>query len=355
MTEKWQPHFLATGVGNLPYTDVKEALKQIWRVLPLAPHWPQLPQLGAKSSFVGQYLRILVELGIIEGFEQTKFQENLPDWAERMASFYEVYLQAEEGDEAALERFSFTPEGGVGLEEFCNQLNQQGTQNALLLKGQLSGPTTLGMQITDQNRRACYYNEQLRDILVKTLRTHARWQTRKLTHYGLPVLVSIDDPSIYAYGSSTHLTLDRETLIANLNEIAEGILAEGGIPGSHVCAGADWTILFDSKIQVVNFDAYEFMTSMITQAQALDEFLARGGILAWGIVPTSSKAWHETTTSLQGRLEENIAQLVKRGVNEERLRAQSILTPSCGTGTLDVALSEKVYELLFELSSIYHP
>ncbi len=115
----------------------------------------------------------------------------------------------------------------------------------------------------------------------------------------------------------------------------------------------DWTLLFDSKIQVVNFDAYEYMTSMMTLAEPLDKFLAKGGILSWGIVPTSAKAWNESPSSLKDRLEENIAQLVKRGVNEERLRAQSILTPSCGTGTLEVSLSEKVYDLLQELSSFY--
>ncbi|WP_019850274.1 methionine synthase [Desulfitobacterium sp. PCE1] len=349
----WQPQFLATGVGSLPYAQAETALKQIWKTLPKAPHWPQLPQLGAKSSFVGQYLRILVETGCIEGFDQPRFQMDTPDWTERMARFYEYYLHAEAGDQHALEEFSFTPEGGVGFNEFCNDLDHKGTQGALLLKGQLSGPVTLGMQITDQNRRAAYYDEYQRDILVKSLRLHARWQTRRLAQYGLPVLMSIDDPGLYAYGASTHLTLDRNTLIGNLNEVAEGILAEGGIPGVHVCAGMDWTLIFDSKIKIVNFDAYEYMTSMAVLAEPLEKFLQRGGILSWGIVPTSIKAWGETAASLGERLEGNIKELTKRGVSEDRLRSQSMLTPSCGTGTLDIDLAERIYVLLQELSASY--
>lgn len=352
-SSSWQPRFLAAGVGSLPYAQAETALSQIWKALPQAPHWPQLPQLGAESSFVGQYLKVLIETGCIGGFEQPRFQVDAPDWTERMAHFYEYYLHAEAGDPNALAEFGFTPEGGLGFNEFCDVLDQQGTQEALLLKGQLSGPVTLGMQITDPNRKAAYYDDFQRDILVKSLRCHARWQTKRLAQYGLPVLMSIDDPGLYAYGASTHLTLDRTILIENINEVAEGILAEGGIPGAHVCAGMDWTLLFDSKIRVVNFDAYEYMTSMAVLAEPLERFLQKGGILSWGIVPTSAKAWGESAASLRERLETNIKELTKRGVSEDRLRSQSMLTPSCGTGTLDIELAERIYALLQELSTSY--
>lgn len=57
-------------------------------------------------------------------------------------------------------------------------------------------------------------------------------------------------------------------------------------------------------------------------------------------------ALEETVESLQKRLEGNIAELVARGVNESRLRAQSMLTPSCGAGTLSIELTERIYALL---------
>jgi hypothetical protein len=349
-TPNWKPNFLATGVGSLPHKNAEEALKQVWTSLPSAPHWPQLPQCGAESSFVGQYLRGPVETGVIEGFDQPRFQVEASDWVERMARFFELYLQAEAGDEIALESFGFTKDGGTGFEGFCEDLLQKGTRGAFLLKGQLSGPVTVGMQITDNNRRACYYDGLQRDMLVKSLAMHARWQTKRLRRYGLPVLMSIDDPGLYGYGSSTHVTLDRNILINDLNVIAESILEQGGIPGVHVCAGMDWTLLFDTKIQVVNFDAYEYMMSMQVVADSLQKFLARGGILSWGIVPTSQKAQGESVETLKERLERNIEELAKRGVDEARLRAQSLLTPSCGTGTLEITLAERIYSLLQGLS-----
>ncbi|TGE32666.1 methionine synthase [Desulfosporosinus sp. Sb-LF] len=352
--EGFKPCFLTTGVGSMPQVNGEDALELIWKNVPRAPHWPQLPGLGAESSFVGQYLNALVETGVIEDLKSPKFQIEAPDWMERMTAFYTLYLEALEGDEQALERFGFSAQGGEGFELFCRDLERFGTRGAVLLKGQLSGSLTLGMQITDKNRRSSYYDDTLRDMLVKTLALHAEWQTKRLRQFGLPILMTIDDPGLYAFGASTHVTLNREQLIEELNAIAEGILRQGGIPGVHVCAGMDWTLVFNSKVQVVNFDAYDYMQSMMVLAEPINQFLSRGGILSWGIIPTNPVAWEETSQSLKLRLEKNIRELVTRGVNESLLRQQSIITPSCGTGTLQVDLAEHIYKLLNELGSSYY-
>jgi methionine synthase II (cobalamin-independent) len=348
MIKCFQPQFLVTGVGSLPYRKVGQALEIIWRSAPQAPYWPQLPQSGAESSFIGQYLRALVQTGVIDSYEIPRFQAEQPDWPERQAAFYELYLRACEGDDLALAEFGFSEEGGTALDAFCRDLEQNGTREALLLKGQLSGPLSLGLQITDKNRRASYYDEAQRDMLVRSLAMHARWQTKRLSAFGLPVLMSIDDPGFYAYGASTHITLDKEQILADLNSIIEGITSEGGIPGVHVCAGMDWTLLFDSQVQVVNFDAYDYMTSMLVVAEPLNCFLERGGVLSWGIIPTGSTVMSENISSLRQRLENNIADLVKRGVDETLLRLQSMLTPSCGLGTLTLEAAEHIAELMHE-------
>lgn len=347
--EGFKPNFLATGVGSVPQTSGEEALELIWKSVPFAPHWPQLPNLGAESSFIGQYLSALIETGVIGDVKNPKFQIEAVDWVERMTVFYSLYLEASEGNEQALQRFGFSSQGGEGFEAFSRNLERSGTREAVLLKGQLSGPLTLGMQITDKDRRSSYYDDTFRDMLVKALALHAEWQTKWLRKFELPVLMTVDDPALYGFGASTHVTLKREQLLEDLNTIFEGIIRQGGIPGAHVCAGMDWTLLFDSKVQVVNFDAYDYFQSMMALAEPLKRFLTRGGILSWGIVPTNPVAWEETAQSLKIRLENNIEELVKRGIDEALLRQQSMLTPSCGTGTLQKELSEHIYKLLAEI------
>ncbi len=353
--EKFKPFYpqlMATGVGSLPYTGANEALKLIWGSVPDAPHWPQLPRQGAESSFIGQYLKVLIETGVIGDYEQPRFQVEEADWTERITKFYELYLAAEAGNEDSLAEFAFGTQGGEGFDAFCADLEQNGIRQAILLKGQLSGPLTLGLQITDKNRRSSYYDETQRELLVKALAFHAEWQTRRLRKFGLPVLMTIDDPGLYAFGASTHVTLERDTIIRDLNTIADKIAAAGGIPGVHVCAGMDWTLIFDSNIQVLNFDAYEYMTSMQVLAGPLNSYLERGGVVSWGIVPTQEQVWQENADSLRLKLEEGFSELAHKGVDAARLRRQSMLTPSCGTGTLTKETAERVYHVLAELTGV---
>lgn len=68
-------------------------------------------------------------------------------------------------------------------------------------------------------------------------------------------------------------------------------------------------------------------------------------------MPTNPIAWEETPQSLKIRLKGNIEELVKRGVDESLLSQQSMITPSCGTGTLPRELAEHVYKLLSELGN----
>ncbi len=92
---------------------------------------------------------------------------------------------------------------------------------------------------------------------------------------------------------------------------------------------------------------------MLVLAGPLNNFLERGGVLSWGIIPTNSTAVTENVTGLKQRLENNILELTKRGVDETLLRRQSMITPSCGLGTLDLETSRQIADLMEELGLIY--
>jgi len=48
------------------------------------------------------------------------------------------------------------------------RLPEQATPQ-VMLKGQVTGPFTLGTNLLDQDRRCSYYDDQLRDVIVKTV------------------------------------------------------------------------------------------------------------------------------------------------------------------------------------------
>jgi len=77
-----------------------------------------------------------------------------------------------------------------------------------------------------------------------------------------------------------------------------------------------------------------------------------GRILAWGIVPTSNAEDidRETTDSLVSKWEDKAGQIELLGIDRSQILAQSLITPSCGTGSLNIEHAIKVLDLTKEVS-----
>lgn len=356
------PRGLVTGIGSLPHTEADEALKLVLHALPFVPHWPQLPKRGDEDSFLGQYIGALVSTGVIERFENPCFRIDAADWEKKAAAFYALYHSAQAGDEQRLAPFSLSPGGKAELELFCAEVERQG--KALMVKGQMSGPITLGLYIKDEKGRCCRARETARDMVVKSLTLHAKWQTQKLRELGLPVLVSVDEPGLFVLknpprdtvsaGEDEDKKLDRKDILADLNCVLDGISAAGGIPAVHVCADTDWSLIFASHTRVVSFDASHDMPGMLKAAAELERFLAAGGIMMWGIVPTDAAAFTKETVDLRRDLAQRMAALAAKGVDEARLQRQCMLSPACGTGSLGMELAERIYFLLRQLNEEFN-
>jgi len=338
---------LATGIGSLPYTGPDQAVDLIASCFKQIPHWPQLPRRGSAEGLVPQYLHILLRKNILILDEQKAvFCTDHPHWEQRLMDLYQLLLDESSNRES--DEFALPATSAAGFYEFEQRVPEL-SKDILCLKGQICGPVTVGFQVTDPQKCPSFYNQTLREIINYVLAGQAGWQVRRLKQLGFPALLFIDDPAIYGYGSSTSVGLGRQEIQDSLKIIIERIRSGGGFTGAHCCAGIDWSLLLELDLDIVNFDAYDYLSSMLIYSQELDLFLQKGGVLAWGIVPTSEAAWQEDSCSLYERLRQGIEALARRGVDEHRLNRQLIITPSCGTGTLTVELAERIYRLTAEL------
>jgi hypothetical protein len=223
-----------------------------------------------------------------------------------------------------------------------------------MLKGQVTGPFTLGTNLLDQDRRCAYYDDQLRDVVVKTVTMRAAWQMAHLSPFNLPVTVFLDEPALLGFGSQTFITISRDDVLRDINEVVEAVHSRGGLTGVHCEANTDWSLLMESDLDILDFDAYDHMQAITLYPAELRAFLDRGGILGWGIVPTLDRdaAATETLPSLLARFDAGIARLVEKGFDRELLLRRALITPSCGAGgVLDEPLAERVLGLLREMST----
>jgi len=350
MVERFQPNGLPVLIGSFPFAEHEQALKLVLNYTPEIPLWTQLP-VHKKEGMVAQFmpgmpgLCVTADGGFID-MVQAGFDRDL-------IQFYEEYLAVMEGNtDLSDSRFLLDEDSARGFFVFIESLKRLSAP-PVAVKGQVTGPFTFCTGILDQNKKAIIYDEQIKDAAVKLLALKSRWQVRQLSQFGCPVIIFFDEPALAGFGSSGFISISKDAIIHNLEEVIAAVHAEGGLAGVHVCANTDWSLILDSTADIVSFDAYSYFERFILYKDSIKEFLNAGKIIAWGIVPTLNvdKLENETTGSLINQWKEKAAQLEKLGIDSNQLISQSLITPSCGAGSLSTELAIKVLRLTREVSA----
>jgi methionine synthase II (cobalamin-independent) len=340
----------ATTIGSLPLTDAQEATDLVFSYTPLLPSWVQLPRHPGEGM-LEQYNEGLP--GIKDADGRIYCDTDDPGFAQAQLEFYEQYLGAVDGhSDESLERFAISRNRSRGFYSFIERLGRR-TPDALdTVKGQITGPFTLATGLKDREGRYAYYNPQLRDVIIKLLSLKAKWQIKKLQRLNVSVLMFMDEPSLVGFGSSAYLGVQEEDVKKDLNEIAGIIHAEQAWAGVHCCENTDWSLLLKSNIDVLNFDAYGFFDRLFLYKDDLVKFMNRGGTLAWGIIPTHAEEVIAAVSaeSLIALWKQHVQKLAGAGLPVDRIVRQSLVTPSCGAGSLSRAAALRVLELLQEVS-----
>jgi len=346
------PRFLATAIGSLPHVDPVQALDLVLASLPEAPIWPQLPRRAATEQMETQYCQGMPRAVVDERRSKLIF-DTTGDYSEELAAFYEIYLAAMDQDtgDGDCSAMAMDAEHAAGLHELLARL-RAGNLQFPLLKVQTTGPVSFALTTTDQDKRAIYYNDEFLDMIVKALAMKCRWQIRTFAPFASRVVCFVDEPILSAFGSSTYVSVTRGDVVARIGEVIEAVHAEGALAGVHCCGNTEWSILIDAGADIVNFDAFCYGETLLMYAQALGPFLERGGCLAFGLVPTSPAVREQTAAGLAGLYEDLSGALAAKGLDKRRIAEQTIVTPACGTGSLEPADAERVFQLNSEVSRL---
>jgi hypothetical protein len=221
----------------------------------------------------------------------------------------------------------------------------------------VTGPISFGLTVTDQNLRASLYDEMLADVIVKNMAMNARWQVRQLQSIRPNVIIFVDEPYLASFGSA-YISLSREQVITILDEVYAGIHAENALAGVHCCANTDWSVLLSTQVDILNLDAFGYLENLSLYPTDLRAFLDRGGVVAWGIVPTGPEIFDVNPQGLAKQLHSGLELISQksrmRGVSitADELATHSLVSPSCGLGSTTIETTECVLETLVRTSEI---
>ncbi len=329
---------LPTVVQSVPHTDPKKACALLNRYLKDIATWPQLPKKSFLENMYVQYS---------EGFPGVVVEKNriyvdtAADYTRPLEALYQAYL---ENDASG---FTMGRDRVAGL----YALLEQDGLSPQAVKGCITGPLSWGITVTDENKRSILYHDVLGDAVPKFLKLKAAWEENELKKISPNTIIFVDEPIMASYGSivASGPFSRPEKIIEMINEVFDGI---SGLKGIHCCANTDWSILLKTKMDILNFDAYDYAESVALYPDEIKQFIQRGGCIGWGIVPNAmGPVTKESLASLKDRLEEAMAPFTRHGLSIKDIIKQSLLLPSCGLNGLTEEGVEQALQLLTGLSA----
>jgi hypothetical protein len=330
---------LPTIIGSMPHTDPAKACALITRFLKDIPAWPQLPRRAFPENMYVQYS---------EGFpgvvvENNRIRvESSQDYIKALETLYAAYLENDTS------KFPISKDYAAGLYAFLDLPKM----SPRAVKGHVTGPLSWGLTVADENKKAILYHDVLGDAVPKLLKLKAAWQETQIKKISKNTITFVDEPIMASYGSvvASGPFSKPEKIVEMLNEVFDGI---GGLKGIHCCGNTDWPVLLKTKLDILNFDAYNYAPSLALYPEEIKKFIARGGCIAWGIVPNNTEPiTKETVASLKDRLEEAMAPFTRNGLPFKEIIKHSLLTPSCSLASLTDDGAEQALKLLTELSDM---
>ncbi len=304
-----------TGVGSLPHMDAAEAVGFVAAHSPSVPFWPQLPQRAADENMLNQVLMPFRDLLATRRWGQLEICEG--EWNE--------FRRRLRHERAAL--YSSTAAGFYAFE----QAAAAGVfSHAVAFKGQLTGPITLA--------RCLFYNDRtLADLpvihsdLTEYVYRLALWQVERLTAFGKPVWLWLDEPAL-AFGALP------VTLYSELKQLVAALRAEGAYVGIHCCATPTPTALCDLQPDLISFDAHQGLELFLAEPQVHD-YVTDGGALAFGMIPTTETLARDTAAHCYARW---VAVLDDSAIADE-LAERAVWTATCGLGLLNAEVAAESF------------
>ena len=321
-------NLLTTAMAVMPHTDAEAAI-DVALSLDI-PFWPQLPRLNyyedmyvqASEHFPGivldmekQTLAFSMDKFILE-LEDTLAHFEDPayfDISTRYSDVYHRFLDLDFSDRPAI-------------------------------RGQLEGPISFGLNVLDQDKRPIIFEDTVRPFMYEFMARRINVQLERLKALNPNAFMFIDEPGLQFLFSA----LSGYDSSAARDDMEEFLAAVERPCGVHLCGNPDWDFLLNLDMDILSMDVYLNAEIFATYAASIKRFLDRGGVIAWGIVPTNFEPFEaETIDTLTDQLEKVWSILEQKGIDKAHLLSQSLISPA--TCCLVNPDGEKTVEAAFKI------
>ncbi len=337
-------------IGSLPHNNINKAMALVEDCFLNVPFWPQLTKINKNEDMIIQFLEKMPSFFIGKDYLDTEYDAFFDDLEQFFMDYEEVVSDV---NSDVLDKYAVSEEFSSSFPEFIKLVKKNRPDFA---KGQIVGPFTLSTTLVDKEGKCAFYDETLREIIVKTLTLKALWQIKQIRCANpdtIPIIF-IDEPSISQLGTSAFVTISDDDVREMFREVSDAIKSAGALSAIHCCGKCDWAVPISAGVNIINLDAYSFAQNLSLFKNEVACFLKNGGKIAWGVVPTLDKEALENADLevLAQKFDEAVRYLTDKGIDKDLIIDNSMISPSCGAGSLSEDLAEKAMKLTKDLSDI---
>jgi len=337
-----------TAMGIMPHSDVEQALE-----LALSldiPFWPQLPNVSLYEDMYVQTsehfpgIAIDFEKGRLV-FKTARFEEELNDYFTKMEH---------------PETYALTQEYSKVFKRFLSK----DLKGYKAIRGQITGPVSFGFKVLDENLKPIIYNEEVKTILFDFIQKKVNFQYQELKKKNPNAFVWVDEPGL-GYVFSGLSGYNDQQAKKDYYDFVQGL---EGPKGLHLCAEVNLPYLLELGIEILSFDAFQIGFMPKEYAWSAAEFIKKGGVISWGIVPTESSVLSIQTPEKLASVLSNYWKVISdnTGLPSRQIAEQSLIAPArcclvdvtietagkCEITNVEEKIVEKAFAFLSEISSI---
>jgi hypothetical protein len=298
-----------TAMAVMPHTDVDRALEQALSLD--VPFWPQLPNY---NYYEDMYVQASENFpGILLDMEK----KTLKFSTEKFYKEYEQMLANADNSDY----YDISETYSVVYHKFL----EMDIKDRPAIRGQLEGPISFGFNVLDQDERPILFDDNIRPIMFEFMAKRINVQLARLKKINKNAFMFIDEPGLQFLWSA----------MAGYNDITAKTDLENFFNmidrprGIHLCGNPDWQFLLGLDMDIVSLDIYTNGEVFKTYAKPLKDFLDRGGVIAWGLVPTNFEPFEkEDMNTLEEKIEDIWDVLSKQGIDKDFLISRSLISPA---------------------------
>jgi hypothetical protein len=336
-------NYMATGIGSVPFLDVEGTCKGILELCPNIPFWPQFVKRSPLEDMTIQASQGLPLIKLKR--EGSIYLDPSDNQEDELINFYEHFM-AEDTDYFAIDQ-----EHASGLYTLLEMIRKRPHDYGPYIKGQIVGPITFAGSLVDSTGRSALTNSEIMDAIVKGLAIKAWWLVKTMSVKGKRTLLFLDEPYLSGYGSA-FTPIQRQEVISYIGEVIDYVRSRSNaILGIHCCGNTDWSMIIETGVDIVSFDAFDYLDYFLLYKNEIIRLLRNGGAVAWGVVPTVHFTGKETVGYLKARLEEGLHRFYEWGLDRDMVAERSLVTPACGVGSIEPPVANRIFELLSGLSA----